>query len=65
MINSKANIYDWAFQEEQVKNENMDKSNLDSLLKTDKKILTSNLKKDSSLIKINQIDDLNKDHPAK
>jgi hypothetical protein len=43
----------------------MDKSNLDSLLKTDKKILTSNLKKDSSLIKINQIDDLNKDHPAK
>lgn len=43
----------------------MDKSNLDLLLKTDKSILTSNVKKDSSLIKITQLDDLNKESPAK
>ena len=64
-INSKVDIYNWAFKEENEKTEFHEKSRLDGLLKTDKHVLATNLKKDSSLLKITQLEDLNKESPSK
>jgi U3 small nucleolar RNA-associated protein 18 len=64
-LNSKVDIYNWAFQEEQEKNESQDKGKLDTLLKSSKNVLDSNLKKDSSLLNISQLDDINKESPSK
>ena len=58
-------IYNWAFPETTINADKEVNNDLDNLLKTDKNILNSNIKKDSSLIKISQLGDINLESPTK
>lgn len=58
-LNSKSDIYKWAFQENNEKTENRPINKIDELLKTDKEILESQEAKDSASLKVIQLNDLN------